>query len=137
MTKFKLLLIIDDSEMDSFVTKIVVERVKLADSVVCLTNAYNALEYVQTLKGRVEEEGIPLKDLCVFLDIMMPYMNAGDFLVSLDKIWPSLVSRVFTVSGLPPEEQAKIVERKDIAGSLSKPVTDEKLRSSFFRKELN
>ena len=116
MTKFKLLLIIDDSEMDSFVTKIVVERVKLADSVVCLTNAYNALEYVQTLKGRVEKEGIQLKDLCVFLDIMMPYMNAGDFLISLDKIWPSLVSRVFIVSGLPPEEQAKIVERKDIAG---------------------
>ena len=137
MTKFKLLLIIDDSEMDSFVTKIVVERVKLAESVVCLTNAYNALEYVRSLKVRVDKEGIELTDLCIFLDVMMPYMNAGDFLVSLDKIWPSLIQKVYIVSGLPAEEQSKVVGRNDIAGFLNKPITDEKLRNSFLRKELN
>ena len=123
--------------MDSFVTKIVVERVKLAESVVCVTNAYNALEYVRSLKVRVDREGVEQAELCIFLDVMMPYMNAGDFLVSLDKIWPSLVQRVYIVSGLPAEEQNKVVDRNDIAGFLSKPITDEKVRNTFLRKELN
>lgn len=135
MAKFKLVLIIDDNEMDSFVTKIVVERLKLADLVVSLTNAYNALEYIQSLKQQVEKEGTSLDEICVFLDIMMPYMNAGDFLNALDKIWPSLVNRVYIISGLPVEEQNALVIREDVGGFISKPLTDEKGKDAFLRKE--
>lgn len=129
------MLIIDDNEMDSFVTKIVVERVKLADSVVCVSNAYNALEYIQNLKTKVEKEQIPLDEICVFLDIMMPYMDANAFLSALDKIWPSLVQRIFIVSGLPLDEQNNLILRQDIGGFLAKPLTEEKLRKSFSGRE--
>lgn len=136
MAKFKLVLIIDDSDMDSFVTKTVMERLKLSDAVVTVTNAYNALEYIRSLKKKVENEEYTVADLCVFLDIMMPYMNAGDFLNALDKTWPSLVERVYIVSGLPLEEQSDIVLRKDVGGFITKPLTDDKARDIFLRKEL-
>ncbi len=122
--------------MDCFVSRIVIDRIKLAGSVVCLKNAYNALEHIQSLKLQVEKDGTRLEDLCIFLDIVMPYMNAGDFLNALDKIWPSLVSRVYIVSGLPVEEQYSLVVREDVGGFLSKPLTDEKVRNVFLRKEL-
>ena len=75
-----------------------------------------------------------LDEICIFLDALMPYMNADDFLNALDKIWPTLVRRVFIVSSLAVEEQNALVSRKDVGGFISKPLTDEKASDSFVKK---
>lgn len=132
MARFKLVLIIDDNEMDNFVIQTMVERVNLAESVFSSANVFNALEYVQSLKKKARSEGLEPEEVAIFLDIMMPIMGGDDFLKSLEKIWPELLPRVYLLSGLPVEEHELHVKNKLVAGNIEKPLTEARLREMFF-----
>lgn len=137
MARFKLVLIIDDNEMDNFVIQTMVERVNLAESVFTATNVFNALEYVQSVKRQARSGKFQPEEIAIFLDIMMPIMDGDDFLKSLEKIWPDLLPRVYLLSGLPVEEHELHVKNKLVAGNIEKPLTEGRLREIFFPNDEN
>lgn len=132
MGRFKLVLIIEDNEMDNFVIKAMFERVQLAEEVYSVSNVFNALEFVQSLNSKILSADLQPEEICIFLDILMPFMDGNDFLDSMNKIWPELVPRVYVLSSLPVEEQDMYIQVEGVAGNIMKPIMEGSLRELFF-----
>lgn len=75
-------MIIDDSEVDCYLSKSLLEVLEIAEQVDCVYSGVEALDYVlKTFSPAAIEEGI-FPEL-IFLDINMPLMDGFEFLKAL------------------------------------------------------
>jgi CheY-like chemotaxis protein len=74
-------MLVDDSELDSFVTRRILETCHFADRIYSHTCGNNALEFLRNMKT----EGKRLPEV-IFLDVNMPKMDGFDFIKEFDKI---------------------------------------------------
>jgi len=88
-TRFPLVMLVDDNELDNFINKKLVEADSFADATTIHTSAQSALEY---LKSNIADNA-KIPDL-IFLDIMMPEMDGFGFLDAFDKLPDSVKSKV-------------------------------------------
>lgn len=79
--KFKKLMIIDDDEIDNYLTKTLINNNNIAAEVLEFYNGYDAYEYLYNHKD--DKDKIP--DL-ILLDIYMPKMDGIELLVKLSSI---------------------------------------------------
>jgi CheY-like chemotaxis protein len=80
-TKYDLVMLIDDNELDNFVNKKMIEAESFAAATTIHSSALSALDYLKKNEGSPE-----LIPGLVFLDIMMPEMDGFGFLDAFDKL---------------------------------------------------
>lgn len=72
--KVKNILLIDDNEVDNYISGYVLTKCNIAENILILKSAKKALEHLSNEKGNFPE--------IIFLDIHMPEMDGFDFLES-------------------------------------------------------
>jgi len=87
-TRYPLVMLVDDNELDNFINKKLVESDTFATATTIHTSAESALEYLKN--NAADNAQIP--DL-IFLDIMMPEMDGFGFLDAFDKLPESVRSK--------------------------------------------
>jgi CheY-like chemotaxis protein len=87
-TRYQLVMLVDDNELDNFINKKLVESDEFSAATTIHTSAESALEYLKD--NAADNAQIP--DL-IFLDIMMPEMDGFGFLDAFDKLPDSVKSK--------------------------------------------
>jgi len=118
-TRYPLVMLVDDNELDNFINKKLVEADSFASATTIHTSAQSALDY---LKSQSAETDIP--DL-IFLDIMMPEMDGFGFLDAFDKL-PDAVKSKSRIVMLSTSDSFKDLNRanqnKYVKRFLNKPL---------------
>jgi CheY-like chemotaxis protein len=122
-------IIIDDSELDCFVTKKFLERTNKNFSIEIFHNAEQALEGIS--ENQIDGE-LPT---VILLDLQMPRMNGFKFVEEFEKLSPEIQKNyiiiILTVlsPARDPNNLHKIFTYKKINSIVEKPLTNEKLTS--------
>lgn len=116
-----LVYIVENDYISSVITELIVKK-NLSGSVVrCYANGQWAFDEL-TLTLR---DGGALPDLIV-LDLDMPLMDGWEFLDALANLASAQTIRVFVqTSSIQPDDQAKALSYKQVAGFFSKPLKDD------------
>ncbi|HLG35246.1 MAG TPA: response regulator [Bacteroidia bacterium] len=85
--KMKHVLLIDDNDMDNYISNHIISKNNLAEKISIKTSAMDALEYLNNLQANPKE----FPNL-IFLDIRMPAMDGFDFLEEFIK-FPQAVNK--------------------------------------------
>lgn len=119
--------IIDDSEMDNFLNKTILQTIHYAHTIDSFCNPAVALKDLQMVSKNGEKEKIPE---VIFLDINMPLMNGFEFLEEFEKLPQDLFSHVrfyLISSSEDPEDVEKIKKFPKILRYLNKPLDKNQL----------
>lgn len=118
--KFKKVLLIDDSEIDNYINKAIIEKAAYVSSIEIETSALDALEYLNKIKNKPHR----FPDI-IFLNIRMPEMNGFEFMEEYVKL-PDEIRRnceVFLLSSsIDPLDSLRAKKFKDIKKHLTKPL---------------
>ncbi len=122
-SRYNLVMLIDDNELDNFVNKKLIENEQFANSVLVQASGISGLDYLQKSSGEIPD--------LIFLDIMMPGMDGFGFLDEFAKL-PDDVKKKSKIVMLSTSESFKDLNRanqnkyvyKFLNKPLSKPVLD-------------
>lgn len=103
--KRKHILLIDDNEIDNYVTNHIVTKSQLAEKITTKNSAIVALEYLKSL----EENATEFPEL-IFLDIKMPIMDGFGFLDELIKL-SSIIEKKCAVVMLSSSNDQNDIDR--------------------------
>jgi CheY-like chemotaxis protein len=125
--KFEKVMIIDDNNIDLYITKRLIIKNNFGKEVLEYNAAAEALKYLQD-----NQDNIPMLPLIIFIDIYMPEMSGFEFLEAYDKLPITLKKycKVFIISSTIDEND---IERSHLDKNLTafqvKPITKEFLDS--------
>jgi CheY-like chemotaxis protein len=123
-------IIIDDSELDCFVTKKFLERTNKNFSIEIFHNAEKALERIS--ENQDEDGKLPT---VILLDLQMPHMNGFKFVEEFEKLSPEIQKHyiIIILSVLSPARDPNNLHRiftyRKVNSVVEKPLTKEKLIS--------
>jgi len=101
----KHVLLIDDNDIDNYVTNHIISRSQIAKKITIKNSAIAALEYLETIK----ENGEEFPEM-IFLDIKMPMMDGFDFLDELIK-FPNVIDNQCSVVMLTSSGDQNDIDR--------------------------
>ncbi|HTF82674.1 MAG TPA: response regulator [Cytophagales bacterium] len=117
-------LLIDDDDINNFLNKRLINKLKISHDVKVVLNGAEALKFIDELCT----EGKECPEL-ILLDINMPVMNGFEFLKAYDKLEfankPNVKVVMLTTSSNPYDLE-KLHEYK-VSGFINKPLTEENL----------
>ncbi|MDH5399238.1 MAG: response regulator [Cyclobacteriaceae bacterium] len=122
--KINNVLIIDDNEIDQFITQSVIKLAKCDAEVHSVSNVNEALYFLQ--KGLNGE--IPIPEL-ILLDIHMPVLNGWNFLTEYQKLSHALTDKIVLVmfsSSINKNDRKQAANFQEIADFIEKPITVDK-----------
>ena len=125
--KFEKVMIIDDNNIDLYITKRLIIKNNFGKEVLEYNAAAEALKYLQD-----NQDNIPMLPLIIFIDIYMPEMSGFEFLEAYDKLPVALKKycKVFIISSTIDEYD---IERSSLDKNLTafqvKPITKDFLDS--------
>ena len=125
--KFEKVMIIDDNNIDLYITKRLIIKNNFGKEVLEYNAAAEALKYLQD-----NQDNIPMLPLIIFIDIYMPEMSGFEFLEAYDKLPVALKKycKVFIISSTIDEYD---IERSSLDKNLTafqvKPITKDFLES--------
>ncbi len=123
--KFEHALLIDDNEIDNYITKVIIQHLNIAKKISGTDSAIEALKYLETLLNKPEE----FPDV-IFLDISMPEMDGFGFLEEYSK-FPEHVTANTSVFMLTSSNDPKDIERATqnpvVKKYFTKPLTESNL----------
>lgn len=117
---FKSVMIIDDSEMDRFISEKVIKKLNVSEQVLSFSSAEEGLDYILSVPQKLPE--------VIFLDINMPGISGFDFLIMLQllpKPIPQQCRVVMLSSSLDPEDIHKAKTFPQVVHYLHKPISKE------------
>jgi CheY-like chemotaxis protein len=127
-------IIIDDSELDCFVTQKFLERSTKDLAITAFQNAQDALEIIRENTG-----GNSPVPTIILLDLQMPFMNGFDFVEEFEKFSAEVKKnyRIAILTVLTPANNPadihKILTYNTVNSIIEKPLTKEKLLSLLIR----
>jgi CheY-like chemotaxis protein len=119
-----IVLLIDDSDIDSMVNKRVIEKAGLSSVVVAKNSAQSAYEY---LMGIAADKVEMIPDV-IFLDIRMPEMDGFGFLELFENLPESIHAKskiVMLSSSIDSEDYKKAMDNRFVKQFLNKPLHKE------------
>ncbi len=123
--KYKNVLLIDDNEIDNFITGSVILKSYFAENAVEKSSAQAGLEYL-----RANQDNPDLLPEVIFLDIMMPVMDGFGFLEEFEK-FDDRIKTYCKVIMLSSSESFKDLNRansnKYVMKFLNKPLSEKAL----------
>ena len=116
--KIKNILLIDDSEIDNFINKSVLEKANMVENIIAKTSAKEALEYLSNTENEFPN--------IIFLDIRMPEMDGFEFLNECENFPDELKNKcvIFMLSSsIDPNDALRAEQHKVVKKYLTKPLT--------------
>ena len=135
--KLNCILLVDDDEGTNVLNRMVIEELQCAEYI---KTAYNGLEALDFLRSTTDGKH-PQPEL-ILLDINMPEMDGWEFLDEYYKLNTDQLGHVVVVmltTSLNPEDEEKANAIPNIAGFLTKPLTEPVLKDiieHYFPKEI-
>jgi len=123
----KHVLLIDDSKIENYISNYIINQSKMAEKITIMSSAFDALEYLETLKSQSEE--FPHT---IFLDIQMPGMDGFEFLDAYADFPGALTEHsvvVMLTSSEDPKDKAKAAQYPIVKKYLNKPLNISKLET--------
>ena len=121
--KFEKVMIIDDNNIDLYITKRLIIKNNFGKEVLEYNAAAEALKYLQDNQGN-----IPMLPLIIFIDIYMPEMSGFEFLEAYDKLPVTLKKycKVFIISSTIDDKdiERSLLDKNSTAFQV-KPITKE------------
>ncbi|MDF2455381.1 MAG: two-component response regulator [Cytophagaceae bacterium] len=126
MKRIDSVLLVDDDEVCNFISVTLLKHLHLSESIHSVTNGNEALRF---LKENAVIETATVFPEVIFLDLNMPVMDGFGFLEQLNKTMPAYASvcKIFILTSSESPLDIDRCRRYDIAGYISKPLTEEKL----------
>jgi CheY-like chemotaxis protein len=119
-SKYKTVLLIDDSYIDNLINRKILESSQFADEIVVMDSPFKAIEYLDACYNEDELPEI------IFLDIRMPEMNGFEFLQKIRNIGGVDGSdlKIYVLSSsLDPNDLKKIEGNNLVTKFIGKPLT--------------
>ena len=130
MNRIGKILIVDDDEITSYIQKVTLEELNIAEEIDHVGDGSQALKYIEeNCCNEMAEANCPV---LVFLDINMPVMNGFDFLEGLQYLKKLNFTDVYIViltSSVSPrdiQEAAKFADK--LKGYITKPLKEESVK---------
>src|SRR5436190_3225014 len=124
-SRYPVVLLVDDNELDNFINKKLLENEHFADNIIVCQSAVAALDYLK----KATDKDVPSY---IFLDIMMPGMDGFGFLDEFDKL-PDTIKKTSKVIMLSTTESFKDLNRanqnKYVYKFLNKPLNADVLKA--------
>ncbi|HEX8546880.1 MAG TPA: response regulator [Cytophagaceae bacterium] len=117
--KYSSVMLVDDSEMDNMLNKMILQTVKFSESIQVFKSSIDALAYLT--KG-IDTINIPE---LILLDINMPEMNGFEFMDEFQKLPPKIsnYTKVYIISSSDdPIDITNAAKYKSIIKYLKKPL---------------
>jgi CheY-like chemotaxis protein len=128
-TKYNIVMLIDDEEIDNFISKKMITAYSFAEKVLAFRSVEKALAYLRSIPYSDNKEKL-IPDY-IFLDLNMPILNGFQFLDEFEKLPSELKSRIkiiiLTASISPPDIE-KSKKYNNVTGFLHKPLTEKHLQ---------
>lgn len=129
---FNRILIIDDDPASTFLAKLTIEDMEVAEEVATLHSALEALDFVCQRCMNEHAARADCPDL-ILLDINMPVLDGFGFLDALQQLGQHNIIHtlivVLTSSSYPKDQQKMLTY--GVRGYLTKPITEEKIMSTL------
>lgn len=125
----KKLLFVDDSPLDHFILKRILNKYNLAYDVTCSANGGEVIQFLN--QNRLNKDLLP--DI-ILLDLYMPLTNGWDFLESINLIYPHLLKpiRVYILSSsINPHDIEQTMQYPFVKSFMFKPITRETLERTI------
>lgn len=116
-------LLIDDNDIDNYISTHVIESTNLAKKITAKNSAMDALAYLKS----IEQAGYKFPDI-IFLDIRMPKMDGFDFLEKFNEFPESMIKAcnvIMLTSSLHPDDKVRASQNPNVKKFLNKPLTSE------------
>jgi CheY-like chemotaxis protein len=126
-SKFEIVMLIDDSEIDNFINVKMLEGCNFANRIYIHTSGKSAIEFLNNIE-RVGEKS--LYPEIIFLDLNMPIMDGYQFIDEFEKMQPALKNKtkiVILTTSLNPSDMEKANECTQVIKYINKPLTCEVL----------
>jgi CheY-like chemotaxis protein len=116
----RLVYVVENDRISSVITELIVKKNLFGGEVRCYTNGQRAFEELSLAL----HSGDTVPDLVV-LDLDMPVMDGWEFLDAMAKLTlPHPIQVFMLTSSIQPEDEARALSYKEVAGFFSKPLKD-------------
>ncbi|MFD0752175.1 response regulator [Mucilaginibacter calamicampi] len=125
-------IIIDDTELDHFIAKKMINHADKAFEVKSFYEAQSALNYIKEERSIIKSDAITL----ILLDIYMPIISGYQFLDAFEALDPAVQDKYYVValtSSHEPADMNRMSAYKSAKGILSKPLLAEDLSAVIMR----
>lgn len=127
---FNCILLVDDDETSLFLTEMAITRNKFANHTHSITNANEALDFIDNHCKEVDLSKIEFCPDIIFLDINMPGMDGFDFLDLFNKYTDKRIEKIkiFMLTSSDNSKDREKAEMRGVAGYIVKPLTTDKIQ---------
>jgi CheY-like chemotaxis protein len=125
--KFNFLLI-DDDDIFNYLSKRILLKSDVANSIIDFTNAKSALDFIKSTDSEID---------IILLDINMPIMNGFDFLDSFIQLANKQISVYMLTSSIDDADMIKSLKYPCVKGYFSKPLTIDTIAQIYSIQEMH
>ena len=130
MKQFNKVLLVEDQEIDAFLSKNILQQMEIAREVIVCKDGGQALQVIDSINKETSSAKEPI-DL-ILLDIRMPGMDGFEFLEELRATYQQQYTVVILSSSEDPEDLTKAAQF-EASYYLVKPLTEDKLKKMVAR----